>query len=307
MNAMTQSLPVLPGMLLQLSFTNYEGNVRDTKAQAEVETTNNVRARNAARVYKSLFANCKELNAIISHKNAIKQRVKAMTRPWSDNGDRYVAIGAVPDLMAYLAEQADHRQGLVDNFLNRYDIEIAAAAFSIGNMFNRDDYPPRALVAHRFSMIYTLVPIPASDALAGATNEMMAGLRQQYEEAYTVRMQSVMMDSWERLYQMLTRLTRQLEVASDGKKRSFHRTMIPSILEECERLKSYNITNDPDLEQARQKLLDALTGVDTEDLRKDLDLRKVVRATAQELLDNSDWASKAPEVINAFDDFTIED
>jgi hypothetical protein len=60
-------------------------------------------------------------------------------------------------------------------------------------------------------------------------------------------------------------------------------------VELCEMLKVMNVTQDADLDWARQKLEEALMGVTTEDLKKSDGLRKDVKSRVDELADKLGW------------------
>jgi hypothetical protein len=54
-------------------------------------------------------------------------------------------------------------------------------------------------------------------------------------------------------------------------------------------LKVMNVTNDPDLDWARQKLEEALMGVTTDDLKSSDGLRNKVKASVDTLHDKLGW------------------
>jgi hypothetical protein len=54
----------------------------------------------------------------------------------------------------------------------------------------------------------------------------------------------------------------------------------------CSLAKDLNITNDKDLEEARIKLYESISGLEVDDLRKDLDTREAVKKEVDNILNN---------------------
>ena len=67
-------------------------------------------------------------------------------------------------------------------------------------------------------------------------------------------------------------------------KKIFHSTTITNASELCSLLTSLNITNDPKMEQMRQKLEKALSGVAPDDIRESEAIRTSVKSKVDEIL-----------------------
>ena len=71
---------------------------------------------------------------------------------------------------------------------------------------------------------------------------------------------------------------------TDGNKKKFWDSTITNATELCSLLTSLNVTNDPKLEEARQKLEKALAGVAPDDIRESEAIRSNVKSKVDEIL-----------------------
>jgi hypothetical protein len=181
---------------------------------------------------------------------------------------------------------------LVDAFLDKYDTLVAAAAFQLGTLFDRQEYLSRAQVALRFRMESSFTPLPTSgDFRLDVESTVQRELVEQYERRMEAKLAQANQDSWSRLHEALLRLSDRLVVEEDGKKRKFHDTMVTGALELCELLTVMNVTNDPELEKARRKVEEVLSGVTPKELRDEHSTRVQTKQQVDAILDAFDWGS----------------
>lgn len=285
-----------------LSFSVYSGRKKDSKTGEEVQHNKNAQDASAASVYKYLFAGSKELAAVVKVRNRITTDHYRLTTPFSDNGSRLLHVSLMGQYQQMIQTGETDWADAVQTFLDRYDLLVAAAAFKLGDLFDRREYPTRAQVARKFAMRSTLEPVmsgstPLLQTMDAAVREIHEG----YAALLDQRMAAAQRESWIRLHSMLARLSKQLTVSGDGKKATFHATMIQSILDECERLRAYNVQNDPALEHARQQVAQSLLHLDADTLRKDLDTRAAVKNLADQLLAGRDWSDVLADADDADD------
>ena len=82
---------------------------------------------------------------------------------------------------------------------------------------------------------------------------------------------------------MSDRLTVDM-VSGSAVPRKFHDSLLDGAHDLCELAGSLNIINDPQLEQARKALKQAINGVDVKDLRKDMPTRQDIKAQVDDVL-----------------------
>lgn len=277
-------------MLVDLNISVYSGRKQDKATQAEVTSSKGAKSKRAASVYKSLFADCEELDAVVKYQARVRQEHYRLTKPWSDSGTRLLPTKLLTTYKDLMNHHESEFQRLVNAFLDKYDTLVSAAAFQLGTLFDRDEYPMRDEVARRFHIDITMFPLPtAGDFRLDIESQVQLELAQQYERKLEQQLADVQRDSWERLHAALTRLSDRLTVDDNGKKRVFHDTTVTGALELCDLLTAMNVTNDPQLEKARCKLEGVLSGVTAEALRLEDDTRAHTKKQVDDILSAFDW------------------
>lgn len=277
-------------MLVDLQISLYSGRKQDKATQAEVTAAKGANSSRAASVYKSLFAECAELDAITKFQARARAEHYKLTKPWNDYGARLLPTALLQKYKVEMNQAESEFNRLVDVFLDKYDTLVAAAAFQLGTLFDRDEYPTREQVARKFRFDISYSPLPtAGDFRLDIESEVQRDLMRQYEKRMEQQLEAAAQDSWTRLHEALTRLSDRLVVEDDGKKRKFHDTMVTGALELCELLTDMNVTNDPALEKARRKLEEALSGVTPKELREEDSTRTITKQKVDAILAAFDW------------------
>lgn len=277
-------------MLVDLNIKVYSGRKQDRKTQAEVTTAKGSGSKRAASVYKSLFADCKELDDITKYQARIRAEHYRLTKPWADNGQRLLPTKLLLEYQGAMGRCKAEFEFLVDKFVVKYDTLVAAAAFQLGTLFDRDEYLPGSQIARKFAIETSFSPLPiAGDFRVDIESEVQQQLITQYEAKSKALLAQSTQDSWTRLHKVLTNLSDRLVIEEDGTKRKFHDTLVSNAEELCELLDALNVTADPDLERARSKLLDAMKGVTPKELRTEDSTRIETKRKVDAILDAFDW------------------
>ena len=277
-------------MMVDLHISVYSGRKQDKSTQAEVVANKGANSKRAASVYKNLFSECKELDALTKFQARARAEHYRLTLPWNDQGARLLPTASLLEYQQIMGRYRNEFDTLVDAFLDKYDTLVAAAAFQLGTLFDRDEYPARDQVARKFSMDTSFTPLPASgDFRLDIESSVQQELINQYEARAQAQLAQANQDSWTRLHTALTKMSDRLTVDEDGKKRVFHDTLVTNAEELCDLLTVMNITNDPDLERARCRLVDALTGVTPKELREEDSTRLETKRKVDAILGSFDW------------------
>jgi hypothetical protein len=277
-------------MLVDLNIAVYSGRKQDKATQGEVTAAKGSASKKAASVYKNLFAECKELDAITKFQARARAEHYRLTMPWNDQGARLLPTAALLDYQKSMGRYQAEFARLVDAFLDKYDTLVASAAFQLGTLFDRDEYPTRPQVARRFRMDVSFTPLPtAGDFRLDIESEVQRELVEQYERRLEAQLTQATQDAWDRLYKALSRLSDRLVIDEDGKKRTFHDTMVTGAQELCELLTAMNVTNDPKLESARCQLENLLSGVTPKELREEDSTRVQTKQKVDAILSAFDW------------------
>lgn len=277
-------------ILVDLFISTYSGRKLDRKTQEEVTNSKGAASKRAASVSKHLFADCKELDDITKFQAYARQTHYKLTLPWSDSGTRLIPAAKFLEYKECMTKHEEEFNDLVDKFLIKYDTLVAAAAFQLGTLFDRAEYPTREQVRRKFSFNVAVMPMPTSgDFRLDIENEVQQELIDAYEERISAQVNGAMRDVWDRLHAVLTRISDRLTVEADGSKRKFHDTLVTNADELCELLTTLNVTQDPALERARARLNDALLGVSPAELRKEDSTRAEVKQKVDAILNDFDW------------------
>lgn len=289
---MTQAIAGIAraGVLVTMNVSMYSGRKMDKRTQAEVVASKGSGSAKAASVYKNLFTDCPELEAINKFQARARLRHYQLTLPWSDSGQRLLPAKSLLGYKAEMNKLSEQFYLLTEAFLDKYDTLVAAAAFKLGTLFDRAEYPLRDQVARRFRFDIDFSPLPvAGDFRLDIEAEVQRELVQNYEQRMAAQVAAAQQDAWRRTYEALTRLKDRLTLNEDGTRRTFHDTTVTNAQELCDTLTQLNVTDDPALEKARQRLEDALAGVKPTELRKEEGERLVVLSKVTTLLDAFDW------------------
>lgn len=277
-------------MLVNLNISTYSGRKKDAGTQQEVVASKGSGSSRAASVYKNLFAECRELDAVTKFQARARAVHYKWTKPWDDTGTRLLPTKALMNYQAQMSRCVNEFDRLVGEFLDKYDTLVAAAAFQLGTLFDRSEYPAREQVAKRFSMETTMIPLPTSgDFRLDIESQVQQELIDKYEARMAAQLAAANQDSWTRLHDVLSRMSERLASDEDGKKPVFRDTLVTNAEELCDLLTMLNVTNDPSLEKARQQLESALQGVTPKDLRESDGTRVATKQKVDSILSAYDW------------------
>jgi len=273
-------------MLLDLHISTYTGRKQDKATAEEVNTAKNAKSKKASSVYKSLFADDADLEAIVAYGGRVRSWLYDVTLPWSDGGTRLVPTSKFFDISHELNQHEQEFFKLVQRFLNNYTTKVSAQAFRLGKLFSAVEYPSAGEIQNKFGFTFVFTPVPqAGDFRVDLPAEALAQVEANFEQAVSKRVQSVMQEPWDRLYKEVSHIKDKMIDKEDGKPQKLYQSMLDNALSLCETLKSLNIMNDPDLEAARRALELSLTNVDIKSLRQSSEVREAIKVKMQDLTD----------------------
>ena len=279
-------------LIVNLSLSVWTGRKLDKRVSEEVDQQNSTRTR-AGNYHKNLLAGSGKLEEITKIANAVRGWLYSVTQPWGDNGDRVLNMSYFMEFKDRLADYETQFKTSVNTFLNDYDTLVAAAAFQLGDLFNREDYPTRETIEAKFGFRYSMIPLPQSgDFRVDIGEEGLKELQAQYENVLQQRVEGAMREAWDRLHDCLTRMSERLtddvDAKGDPKRKIFRDSLVDNAVEICGLLKSFNITNDMRMDEMRKQLEDAMRGVDADALRDSDMLREQTKRKVDSILSKFD-------------------
>lgn len=271
-------------MLVELSISCWTARKLDRKVSNQVDADSGAKTR-AGNYQKNLLAGTHKLDNIVKFAANARAWHQVNTLPWSDNGLRLLPMDnflAYKERVGVIEEEFD---GLVEDFLTDYPNLVSAAAFQLGSLFDRNEYPDVNDIADKFKFSYVFSPVPvAGDFRIDINEQAKAELEEQFKQNFDERLQNAMRSAWARLHECLTHVSERLEDNESGDRKLFRDSLVTNAQELVEMLKVLNVTKDPELERARHQLAQTFTGLDAKDLREDADTRKGVRLEVQNIL-----------------------
>jgi hypothetical protein len=276
-------------VLVNLSLSLWAGRKLDKTVSREIDQGKNTKTR-AGNYHKNLFAGSKSLEAIQKIANECRTWHYAMTQPWGDNGDRLLNAALMPEYRKQLADYETQFGVAVNNFLTEYRTLVSAAAFSLGDLFDHSDYPDVQHLVGRFGFTYSFSPVPeVGDFRVDIGEEGLRDLQEQYERAMKARVEGAMTDAWERVRDVLNRMSDRLADDEKGGKKIFRDSIVSNALELCGLLKYFNFTNDTKLDAIRVQLEDMVTGINASTLRESDSVRRGIKAKVDGILDKFEF------------------
>lgn len=306
-------------VLSVLEISQWTARKKDKRTAEEVATAKNAKSR-ATSVNKNLFVDCAELMAIASYAAETRLWFNSVTLPWDDRGTRIVPSMKYMDIACEMSTRIEKFNALVQKFLSVYHTEITKQAFSLGDLFDRAEYPSLTEVSRLFSMRVETSPVPtAGDFRVDIASDISAQLRAQFEEASRARIAQAMQEAWGRLREKAEHIRERMQAllefdpnaqaqetpeeaasADDApggesetikKKRrpKLYASLLDNALQLCDTMRDLNVLDDPDLENARCELLHAIRHLDVKSLKESPELQQTTKQKMEALLDKMPW------------------
>jgi len=269
-------------VLVELNISVWSARKLDKSVSKEIDVNKNTTTK-AGNYNKHLLAGSDDLAKIQKHASEIRDWHMRQTLPWSSSGGiRLLPMTQFFDYKKQMDEHEELFKERVNKFIGNYPNIVDAMAYKLGQLFDRSEYPIADELQRKFKINYTFLPVPEVNHFDNINNQMRQDLKEQYEKAYNDRVEFAMKSAWTRLHDTVNHMVERL---SGEDKKIFRDTLVTNALELTGMLSSLNITKDPKLETARQRLEKIIVGVDAEDLRQSDALRKDVASKVSELME----------------------
>ena len=278
-------------MMVELNISCWTARKLDKNVSKDIDAAKNTKVR-AGNYHKHLLAGNPHHEAVVKYAASSRLWNIKQTIPWSDSGPRIVTMENL--FNGGYKQELDNRKAeferLVDVFLGVYPTLISAAAFQLGDLFDREEYPTPETIRSKFRFNYTLTPIPtANDFRIEIGEQAKRELIEQYESAFTERLNNAMRDVWDRLHECLTHMSERLASDEEGKRKLFHGTLLTNARELIDLLAKLNVTGDAKLEEARRDLQNALLNTEIDTLKESDYVRENVKAKVDAILGKFEW------------------
>lgn len=285
-------------MLVDLNISVWTGRKLDKRVSDEIDQAKNTRTR-AGNYNKHLLAGSEKLDAVQKIAGAIRTWHYEQTLPWSDGGSRLLPMKNFFDYKASLNSFRSQFEQAVEDLLVAYPELVSAAAFQLGSLFDRGDYPGAGELLSKFKFKYSFSPVPeVGDFRIETGEEVKRELQEQYKTMFNEKLNDAMQDIWDRLHETLRHMStklsdspnpRTLKDGTEVRAQIFRDSLINNAVELCGLLSKLNVTDDPKLEQARQDVERVLCGLTPQDVRESDNVRADVKSEVDRILSKFDF------------------
>ena len=284
MNQPKTTAPNLASSCIQIDFSagTWTGRKLDRKASDEVEIQNRAHPR-MANVHKKLLGDCQELIAIRKFVGNVRNSHYRMTLPWSDMGLRIIPTTKYFDYHKQMTEYQNEFYTMLDKFLGVYDWAVIQAETTLGDMFNKNDYPSVDTLRAKFNWRLSYIPMPdAGDFRVDIGNEQADAIREQCAEYYSTMFHQAIQE----IAEPLKNMSERLDYSNGEDKKVFRDTLVSNVITAIDLL---GVTTDPKFVKIKQELDHAFTGITPDALREDPTLRKTTKQPVDNAIASLDF------------------
>ena len=280
------------GFLVSLDVNVWSATKQDRGISNEVTTAKHA-DKNAGKYVKNLLADHPRHKAIVNYRQTIYNWLKRRTYRWNNAQDYLPSI----DMPKFKQEYNEHETEffrLRDEFIIHYDSIVSDMAFKQGDMFNRDDYPSKDDLMHRFNVELFVADVPMNDFRCAIANDIADELFNTYSKQTEKIISTIMTEQQSRFVEVMKSISHccgVYEICVDDntgetktKRRKIYDTTIIKAKEMCETFKDFNLSGSKELEDARASLEKALDGVDAEAIRESDAVRHAVKEDVDGIL-----------------------
>jgi hypothetical protein len=277
-------------ILAELNISVWTANKLDKRITNDVLVANGATNLDAGQFRKNLMSGTTLRKDIADFAASCRLWHNTTTLPWADRGARLLPTSLFLEYKAEANKRKQRFDHMVQHFLAEYPKLQAQAQQHLGALYDPNDYPSTEEVASKFGFRMVFTPLPeAGDFRLDVAQEDLEILRKQYDTALGERLQDAMKSQWDKLHDLLTRMSDKLVEPEGEDKRRWHDTFITNAHELCAMLGHLNVTKDPKLDEAKRKLEQAVHGVDIDDIKDDISTREDVKAKLDNILKDYEW------------------
>ena len=248
-------------VLVSVDVNVWSATKQDRIISNEVTASKNA-DKSAGRYVKNLLADHPRHKAIVNYRQTIYNWVKRRTYRWNNSQDLLPSVDM--------------------------------PKFKQGDMFDRNDYPAKEQLVSKFGVQLFVSEVPMSDFRCGIASDIAEDLFATYSQQAQEIVSHVMVEQQSRFIEVMKSISHCCGVDDVGiddntgetktKKRKIYDTTILKAKEMCDTFKGFNLSGDPQLEEARASLERALSGVTAEDIRESDAVRHAVKEDIDDIL-----------------------
>jgi F0F1-type ATP synthase membrane subunit b/b' len=276
-------------MLVDTRVTVWTGTKQDSEISDEVTAAKKADPE-SGRFVKHLLANCPEHKRCMNYRQIVYNWMQKRTYDWAGS-TRILPIVDYPKFMKEYEQHEAKFHELVDEFVKAYPIIVSNRAFTMGDMFRKEDYPTAEEVRDKFTINLYRAEVPTGDFRCNITSDLADDLSTHYERQAKQLVEGILVQQKEQLVEIMKTLAENcaVETVSENgvlkvKRKKLYESTLTRAQELCETFRSFNLTADSELEQMRDEFARVVSNVTIDKLRDNDAARVVVQEEVTDIL-----------------------
>jgi len=275
-------------VLVELNISVWPASKIDREITNKVNTDAGA-VHGASQTKKNLFAGTSLRADIEKFAARVRLYHNQHTLPWADKGERMLPTALFMEYKQTMNGYERTFQSLCDNFFDEYPRLVGEAPTALQGLYKAEDYPDIEEVKKKFGFRRSVKPVPeAGDFRLDIPTQDLEEMRIEFEQQSESKLAEAMRMPWERLHKVLVDMSKKLEDNGEDKKR-YHDSLLSNPLELCELLTKLNVTNDPQLEEARRQVELAMIGESIEEVKDSSLAREKLKSKVDAILGKFEW------------------
>lgn len=277
-------------VLASLSISRWTARRFDKKVTNQIHRQHGA-ASDVGRYTKRLIA-VKAMADIESAVTAARNYHYEHTQPWFDQGARLLPSALYLEFARKMQEFRQQFESAADEFQSDYPNLVSDARLRLNGMFDERDYPSQREIRRRFEFDVAILPCPdttANDFRIALSNEHAEDIRRDIERRMENALHRAEEDTAARILDVVGHMADRLSSykPKKGTKKAegiFHDSLVENVRDLAKLLPAFNLANDPKLAKITAQIEHQLCKHDAEALRDDPAMRKIVAASADDIL-----------------------
>jgi len=178
------------------------------------------------------------------------------------------------------------------DFIDEYPTIVSGIAFKMGALFNAAFYPTPQELFHKFGVDLYTSEVPEGDFRVQLSKDLADDLYNHYERQSNNIVNGILTKQTEQLIKVMQSISSTCNVeqvtAADGsiktRRHKLYDSTITRALELCDSFKSFNVTANQSLEDARARLDKTLRSISLDALRESDHMRMSVKSEVDDIL-----------------------
>ena len=278
-------------VLVRLNISVWGASKRNKELEHEV-ARNKKADPQAMRMYDNLMVGSTGHRDVQRHAAQSRLWHTGLTLPWDERGYRLCPTSLFIDYKSQHNVKRATFDRLVDIFRVKYLGYRETAKEYRGDIFNELDYPPLAEVMEKFCWNFTVAPVPQSGHLyVDLPEQELEEVRTSCDQEVERKIAEASKENEKRLLKELQGISQKCTDIGDDEEsdKRWHDSFISNPLRLCQLLKHTNLTSDPKVEEARQRLEDVMRGKDKDMFKEDPHVREKVKEEVDSIIKSYDW------------------